>query len=159
MLRRALIVVALLLALTASACRKGEDTPKTAPAAAEPAPADGPGSEGWPARPADGAPVAVQFVALTKAGDDLRARMKVFNFGDKAVRGVHLELEYIGADGQVLKAMPWSQVAPTLVDARAQAEHEMGAFIPAETASVRALVRRVELGDGTDWRPVEATAP
>lgn len=153
-MRRALLALAIsALVVSTAGCRKGGDADKSRPAQKQETPTAGPGAEGWPAKPADGAPVAVEFVSLAKAGDDLRARMRLSNFGEKDVRGVHLELEYLAEDGKVLKAMPWSQVAPTLVGARAQAEHEMGAFLPPDTKTVRAVIHRVELSDGTDWRP------
>lgn len=145
------------LALSLAACKKDEAATEPAgPKVEKGAPPATPGGPEWPALPADGAPVAVEFVAMARAGEDLRATMRVFNFGDQAVRGVHLELEYLGADGAVIKSFPWSQVAPSLVEAKAHSLQDMGAFIPAETASVRAVVKRVELTDGSDWRPADA---
>jgi hypothetical protein len=94
----------------------------------------------------------VQFVAVDRTGDDPRATMHVFNFADAAIRGIHMELEYVGKDGAVLKTFPWSQVGPDLVPAKAHALQQMGAFLPDETETVRARVHRVELGDGTEWR-------
>lgn len=141
------VALALAAVLALAACRKAEPP---ASAAKDPPPQAAVGPE-WPAPPADGAPVALEFVAMARKGEDLRATMRVFNYGGQAVRGVHLELEYLGPDGAVLKSFPWSQVAPTLVEAKATSTQEMGAFIPPETASVRAIVKRVELTDGSEW--------
>ena len=110
------------------------------------------GGTAWPDKPADGAPVVVQFVSMTRKGDDPRAKMQIFNFADKGIRGVHLDLHYLGAKDEELKTFPWSQVAPTLVEAKSHSAQEMGAFIPEETARVTADVKRVEYSDGTEWR-------
>jgi len=112
--------------------------------------------EKWPEKPADGAPVAFEFVKLSGAGDDLRAEFKIFNFEGKPVNKLFMKLHYLDASGKELKDFPWSAQAPELVGAKKSAKFEAGAFLPKETASVKVTLREVGFKDGSKW---EAPAP
>ena len=106
----------------------------------------------WPEKPADGTPVVVEFVALDGEGKKMSAKMRVFNFSDKAVSRVGLQLDYLDAQGKKLKDFPWSQQGmPQLVGPKGQEVAEMGAFLPPETAKVMAKVELVEFKDGSKW--------
>jgi len=112
--------------------------------------------EKWPEKPADGAPVAFEFVKLNGAGDDLLAEFKIFNFEDKPVNKLRMKLHYLDASGKELKDFPWSALAPEIVGAKKSAKFEAGAFLPKETASVKVTLREVGFKDGSKW---EAPAP
>src|SRR6185295_5770449 len=106
----------------------------------------------WPAKPANGSPLAIEFVALKGTGDDISADMRLFNFEAKPITGISLELHYQGADGKDLKTFPWgAQAAPYLVDAKGTSVKDMGAFIPAEAKTVSADIHEVTFKDGTKW--------
>jgi hypothetical protein len=108
----------------------------------------------WPAQPADGQPVTLQFVSVgpDKRGKDLVAKMRVFNFGDKDVKSIRMTLDYLDGTGKKLKDFPWGMAGmPNVVGPKGTKEEEMGAFIPAETKKVEARVRSVEFGDGSKW--------
>lgn len=108
----------------------------------------------WPAAPADGQPVVLQFVSVgpNKRGKDLEAQMRVFNFSDKDVKRLSLMLDYLDGSGKKLKDFPWSMMAgSSIVGPKGTKVDGMGAFIPAETKKVEARVRSVEFGDGTKW--------
>ena len=105
----------------------------------------------WPAKPTDDTPIVWQFEKLEGTGDQAAAKMRVFNFTDKAVKGVRMTLHYIDGAGKELKTFPWGAMAPELVGAKGTKVHEVGAFIPPETKTVTATVREVEFADGTKW--------
>jgi len=114
--------------------------------------------EKWPEKPADGAPVAFEFVKLNGAGDELEAEFKIFNFEGKPVNKLFMKLHYLDASGKELKDFPWSAQAPELVGAKKSARFEAGAFIPKETASVKVTLREVGFKDGSQWTAPEKKA-
>lgn len=114
--------------------------------------------EKWPEKPADGAPLAFEFVKLDGAGDDLRAEFKVFNFEDKPVNKVFMKLHYLDAAGKELKDFPWSAQAPEIVGAKKSASLKAGAFLPKETASVKVTLREVAFKDGSMWEAPQPKA-
>lgn len=106
----------------------------------------------WPEKPANGAPVAVEFVKMTGKGEDLEAEMRFFNFADKPVRRIYLDLHYLGEDGKPLREpFPFTLQAPTLVEAKGTRTKDVGAFVPEATKKVQGEVREVEFADGTKW--------
>jgi hypothetical protein len=114
---------------------------------------DGDGQQvAWPDRPADGSPVAFEFVELTGEGDRREARLRIFNFTDKPVQGVQMTLHYLDADGEEIDTFPWGATAPVLVAANNQTTMTAGAFMPEATASVRVSVSQVTFQDGTSWQ-------
>ena len=106
----------------------------------------------WPDKPADGTPVAMQFLSMKGAGDRMEAHVRFFNFADKAVTGVRMELHYQGADGKDLKTFPYGVQAPGLIGAKDTAEKDVGAFIPADTKNVTADISEVDYADGPAWK-------
>lgn len=105
----------------------------------------------WPAQPADGTPIAAEFVSLQGSGDDLEAKLRLYNFADKDINSVRMTLNYLDGSGKELKDFPWGQSKAGLVGKKGTAEIKAGAFIPAETRSVTVEFKGVEYADGTKW--------
>ena len=140
MQRLVLPIVASILLL--AACRKMESA--EAPSKREDIP--------WPAKPAGGEPVALQFVKMVGTAQGRGAEMTAFNFGSKDVQGLMLELHYLDATGKELQTFPFSLVSPLIVASGDHAAVQVGAFVPERTASVRADVENVTYKDGTSWQ-------
>jgi len=106
----------------------------------------------WPDKPADGCPVAMEFIAMDGTGKKAKAKVRLFNFSDKDVKGVQMTLSYLDAKGAELDTFPWSQMAnPKLVGKKSHVEKKIGAFIKDGTTRVSATFREVEFADGTKW--------
>jgi len=106
----------------------------------------------WPAQPADGTPLVAEFLALEGSGDRIEAKLRLFNFADKEVRGISMTLNYLDGTGKELKDFPWSQSkAAGLVGKKGTADIKGGAFIPAETKTVSVELVSVDYADGTKW--------
>lgn len=107
----------------------------------------------WPEKPADGTPVVIQFVKIAGEGDDMSAKMRVFNFGEQSVTRMQMTLEYLDADGKKLGDFPWSQHAMSgIVDKKAHKVVNMGALIKKGTTKVRAVLSEVEFRGGKTWK-------
>src|ERR1041385_3294308 len=91
---------------------------------------DKPAGEKWPARPANGAPVAIELVDVTGPGAPLEARMRVFNFGDQAITKIDSTLEYFDGSGKKVQEFPWSWAGASLVPAHASKDKKVGAAMP-----------------------------
>lgn len=113
--------------------------------------------EKWPEKPADGAPLVIEFVKIAGQGDDTRAELKVFNFEDKDVMRLHMTLHYLDASGKELKDFPWSVQANPVVGAKKSAVIEAGAFLPKETVSVKVDLRSVQFDGGGKWEAAKKT--
>jgi len=105
----------------------------------------------WPAQPTDGKPVVFEFDSLTGTGDKMEAKVRMFNFTDKAVKRMSTTLHYLDGTGKELKSFPWGMSGPTLLGAKEAKEETVGAFIPAETKKVDVELREVDFGDGSKW--------
>lgn len=135
-------VLAMLALLPLAGCEKGGDG----------------GSEAtveWPEQPANGAPVALAFEEMIGEGEDLGARMQVFNFSAQAVRRLSLTLHYQNEAGEDLDTFPWGMSAGQVVGASGHDEVEVGAFVPEGTTRVEADVLEVEFADGSTWQRPE----
>ncbi len=134
--------VPLILAVVVTACGSPGDAKKK----------DGADKVAWPAQPADGAPVAWEFIELTGEGDKRAAKMRMFNFADKTVTKVQATLHYLDASGAELDTFPWTQMGPNMIGAKDHKEAKMGAFLPESTASVKATIESVEYDDASNWQ-------
>jgi hypothetical protein len=108
----------------------------------------------WPAQPEGGAPLAFESLEVVKdkAGKDLVAKVRIFNFSDKGVKGFNGKLHYLDASDKELKSFPWGHSAGLgLVKAKGTAVEEMGAFIPEGTKKVTVELRNVTFDDGSKW--------
>jgi len=108
-------------------------------------------AKAWPAQPADGTPIAAEFIAMQGSGDDIEAKLRLFNFADKEINSVRMTLNYLDGTGKELKDFPWSQSKAGMIGKKGTAEIKAGAFIPAETKSVTVEFKGVEYADGTKW--------
>lgn len=135
--------------LTTAGCSKKSDAP------AEPAQPE----VKWPDKPANGAPLALEFVRLEGEGDDRRALMNVFNFADTSVTQFVAELQYRDKDGKVLKTFPHTQYE--LFTKKSVDELKVGFFMPPETTSVTATLLKAKLsGQDAMWEaPAEGANP
>ncbi len=147
-LTASLLILAAAIALPACGDKKSGDT-----AAAKP-------EVKWPAAPENGAPVAIEFVAMEGEGERRKATFTVFNFADVPVTRFVAELEYRDASGKVLKTFPHTQIE--FFDKKSTGDMTAGFFMPPETTKVTAVVRLVQLGGGKpEWKaaPAPAAAP
>ena len=143
---RRLLLLSLAFALVGPACDskddKGDDAKKA--------------DVKWPDEPGDGSKLAVEVLGHEKD----HAKVRLFNFSDKAVTQVSLRQEFLDDGGKVLGKFPHMAMgAPNVVDAKGTADIEtvlMG--VPDGMKSVRITVKKVERG-GDKWeRPDDAAA-
>lgn len=134
-----LLVVALGLGASLTACSKKDGGSAESAAA-------------WPKAPADGTPIVAEFVKLQGEGDKREAQLRLFNFADKEVKAVHMKLHYLDASGKELKTFPFTNMKDVgLVKAKDTAEIRAGVFLPPETAKVTADFNAVDYADGSKW--------
>jgi len=107
----------------------------------------------WPAKPADGTPIAFESISVgpDKRGKDLKAKVRMFNFTDKTIVRMDLSLDYLDGNGKKLKDFPWGMSGPGLLPAKGTKVDEVGAFLPPETKKVAVQVHSVEFDDKTKW--------
>ncbi|MGE0872501.1 MAG: hypothetical protein AB7P03_28355 [Kofleriaceae bacterium] len=106
----------------------------------------------WPAEPSDGAPLAIEMVSIVSTGKRGEAKLRVFNFTDKAVRQVRGTIQFLDAAGAELTRDSFLQADPRDVVARkAASEFTAGAAIPERATSAKIAIRSVEFGDGSTW--------
>jgi hypothetical protein len=103
----------------------------------------------WPEPPDDGAPVGIHFDSLVSDSGSTRAKMRLYNFAERDVSLVELELVYRDQQGNTLNTFPW-RATPAL-PARSHALHVVGAFLPEKTTRVDAKVTAVRFDDGSRW--------
>ena len=143
----AMTMLAVCVSLALGGCSKKDGTAdEKDKAAAEP-------KIDWPQKPADGSPVAIEFLGLAGKGDRVKAKVRMFNFGEKDVNRVTMTLHYLDESGKELKSFPWSQMQnPKLIDGKDVVEKKIGAFLPAETKTVKATLEEVSFTDDTTWK-------
>ena len=103
----------------------------------------------WPEKPTDGSNMVVEVLSH----DNDSAELRVFNFADKAVSGLHVLQHFDDASGKELDSFPFSQSAATVVAPKGVAEIKtvmMG--VPAEMKTVRVTLRRIEYAGGEEWK-------
>ena len=142
-----------LLAIVTLSCKGGGDDTKPSNTKT---PAGKPATAKAPAKPSDGTPVSAQFVSMTGSDSKLAAKMTFYNHTAKPIHVLRMRLHYLDAAGKELKTFPWSQTASPLITANGNVTKEVGMMIPAETKSVKAVFRKVEFGDGTNWERANA---
>ncbi|MCA9560487.1 MAG: hypothetical protein KC583_18190 [Myxococcales bacterium] len=135
--------------LTAVGCSKKDDAPAEA---AKP-------DVKWPDKPANGAPLALEFVRFEGEGEKRRAVMNVFNFADVSVTQFVADLQYRDKDGNVLKTFPHTQYE--VFTKKSVDDLEVGFFMPPETTSVTATILKAKLsGQDAMWEaPAEGGTP
>jgi hypothetical protein len=141
-MRHALLALAALAApLALTACKGSEPAAPAKPAVK------------WPAKPANGAPIALVFKKFEGEGDRKVALFDLFNFGESNLTRFTAMLEYLDASGKVLKDFPHTHMK--VVGGKEVAEIKAGFFIPAEATSVRAVIRNTEHGAANKWTAPE----
>ena len=105
----------------------------------------------WPDEPLDDTPAAVTFVSLTRAkNESLRAKVRIFNFTEKDLAQLELELLCRDVDGRSIPCIkPWSTTRN--VPARSHVTHVIGAHLPAESDSIEVSVIHAQFADGNKW--------
>jgi hypothetical protein len=112
---------------------------------------DKPGGVAWPAQPADGTPVVVEFVAITGPADRLEAKLRVFSFTDKVITKIDSRLTYVDRSGDKLQEVPWSWAGAQLLAPRTYKDKTVGATMPDGAHQVTAIVQSVGYADGSRW--------
>lgn len=101
----------------------------------------------WPEKPADGSNLAVEVLAVEDDG----AKVKAYNFSDKPVSKISLRQRYLDEGGKEVGTFPFlwmGTIGPKSVE-------EFKTVImskPDGMKTVGFVVRKVEYGDGTEWK-------
>ena len=105
----------------------------------------------WPDEPLDDTPAAVTFLGLTRAkNDSLRAKVRIFNFTEKDLTELEVELLCRDADGRSIPCIkPWSTTRN--IPARSHVTHVIGAHLPAESDTIEVSVVQAKFTDGNKW--------
>ena len=101
----------------------------------------------WPEKPADGSNMVLEVLSHDKES----AKIRVFNFADKAVTSLHIRQHFDDAADKELDTFPFSQVG-NVVGAKEVAEIDtvmMG--VPDEMKKVRATIKKIEYKGGEKW--------
>lgn len=106
-------------------------------------------------------PVSVEFVRVTTPGDFAKARFRVTNHADKAIRSLDVKLHYLDAAGKQVgewfsvsypEPFPGDGPPPLAVEKSAGAEADLGVpFMPVNTQSIRVTVNKVLFADAEEW--------
>jgi hypothetical protein len=147
-MRHVLLAVAALAApLALTACKKPDAAAPGAAAKAE---------VKWPAKPADGAPIALVFKKFEGEGERKIGIFDLFNFGEGNLTRFVAKLEYLDASGKVIGGVPHTHMQ--VVGGKAVAEIKAGFGLPPETTAMRAVVRTTEHGAANKWAAPEPGA-
>lgn len=97
------------------------------------------------------APVSLKFDSFTGDENFRNIKFHVTNHANKAAETFSLNISYLDADGKELKDFP--NTHSHVVEANGEADIEVSAFfMPEETKSVRAELKRVEFTDASEWK-------
>jgi hypothetical protein len=109
----------------------------------------------WPPRPADGAPLALEFVEMGKhKNGEPAARFRVYDYDEKSIRSFRGLMHYLDATGNELERMPASvSKARGIVEGKSTSEEMLGFHVPEATSRVTVDVTFVEFADGSTWEP------
>lgn len=105
----------------------------------------------WPARPADGAPLALSFAAMAYKGDQLGAELRVFSFSKRAVRALRLTFCFLDKKGARLGSLAYPKQGQPLVKPGALVTLDIKARMPRQTDKVTVTLQTVLFTDGTSW--------
>ena len=103
----------------------------------------------WPDPPDNGSPVAAEWVRQVQDDGQVRAEIRLFNFGHKETRLVSMKLHYLDKNDQVLKQFPWN--APASISPQSHGRQVVGAFMTDKTVRIRAEVVSIRFTDNTSW--------
>ena len=104
-----------------------------------------------PEAPRDGAPVSFEFLSMVGSGSGLRAKIRVFNHGDKDITSLRMTLTYLDDKGEKLMDFPWMQYGIPVAAKKSHADIEVGVFVPENTKKVDPVVKTVTFSDTSSW--------
>jgi hypothetical protein len=113
-------------------------------------------------------PVSVKGGQITGAGDDRKAEVVIKNEGEKALRGVLVEMLLLRADGTVSSSVPHTQGGfysgsgggSSTLGRGASFPLKIGSmFIKPDMVAVDGLVREITFEDKSTWPALPATPP
>jgi hypothetical protein len=107
-------------------------------------------------------PVTLEFVRTMKDGVITKAQFRLTNHADRAIRSVHLKLDYHDAAGKRVggwnnvehsaPAKPEQKELPLLVAKSSTATIEVQApFLPGNVSTIKVVPTRVVFADATEW--------
>jgi hypothetical protein len=95
-------------------------------------------------------PVSLKFDSFTGDENFRNIKFHVTNHANKDAETFSLDISYLDANGKVLKDFP--NTHSHIVSANKEADVEVSAFfMPEETKSVKAILKRVEFSDASEW--------
>ena len=103
----------------------------------------------WPAEPDNGAPVAAEFLGWDGEGEDRSAELRLFNFSDREVRQVRIDLNFLDESGAEISDQPHMDMRR--LGAGEHSDIGAGFMIEAAAVSVNPVVTRVIFADGEEW--------
>jgi hypothetical protein len=106
----------------------------------------------WPARPADGAPVALVFAAMAYKGEQWGAELRVFSFSGRPVRALGLTFHFLDKKGAELSRLAYPRQGQPLVAPKAFVTLQIKARMPRQTDQVTVALDHVLFMDGGSWR-------
>jgi hypothetical protein len=105
----------------------------------------------FPEAPHDGTPVSFEFLYMVGSGSELRAKIRVYNHGDKDIAALKMTLDYLDDKGEKLKEFPWTQHGSPVAAKKSHADIEVGVFVPENTKKVTSVVKTVTFDDKSKW--------
>jgi len=105
----------------------------------------------FPETPKDGSPVSFEFLSMVGSGNGLRAKIRVFNHGDKDITALKMTLNYLDDKGEKLKDFPWTQFGSPVAAKKSHTDIEVGVFVPENTKMIEPIVSTVTFDDKSKW--------
>ncbi len=105
-----------------------------------------------PAKPTNGAPVALVFAAMAYKGDRWGADLRVFSFSKHDVRTVNLTFHFLDKKGVELARLPYVKQGSPLMQPGAKITLEIKARMPRATDRVTVTLDRVLFMYGGAWK-------
>jgi hypothetical protein len=105
----------------------------------------------WPVQPADGAPVALAFVAMAHRDKVFGAELRVFSFSEKAVRGLKMTFHFLDKKGVERSRLAYPNQGQPVVGPKAHVTLNITAPIDHRTDRVTVTLDSVVFMDGSGW--------
>jgi hypothetical protein len=105
----------------------------------------------WPAKPADGAPVALSFASMAHKDGRFGAELRVFSFSKKAVRALRLTFHFLNTRGVEISRLAYPSQGQPLVGPKAHSTLNITAPIDHRTDKVTVTLDTVVFMDSTGW--------
>ena len=102
-------------------------------------------------------PVTIKLIGVLGAGDRAWPVVACFNYGSKPVQGVMYQVDYLDADGKVLKSASHghARAGSPSMESGAGKVISGGEGPPKAATTGQARVTNVKFSDGSEWKPSE----